>query len=86
MYEPPKPGPFTGDTKNAYVSAFLDTMKRLNQFNTGLQIVSFMVKAGAPPWLAEQTLANLTKAINHVPARARHGTRLQVIEGDKRDS
>lgn len=81
-YNPPPEGPFTGDISDPYVSRFLDAMGTQRR-SYALQVVSVFVRAGSPPWMAQQCLAQLTKAIEHIPPRARNGARLEIIEGDK---
>lgn len=81
-YTPPPNQPFCGDPKDPYVRKFLDAMGRQRQ-SYALQVVHLFVKAEAPPWLAEQLLAQLANAIHHVPPRMPHGAKLEVIKGDK---
>lgn len=82
-YTPPPNQPFTGDPKDPYVARFLEVMGPQRQ-SYAFQIISLFVRAEAPPWLAEQCLAQLTQAINHIPPRTPHGVKLGVIEGDKK--
>jgi hypothetical protein len=81
-YTPPPNEPFCGDTRDPYVAQFIEAMGKQRQ-SYALQIISMFVKAKSPPWLAEQCLAQLTLAINHVPPRTPNGTKLGVIKGGK---
>jgi hypothetical protein len=81
-YTPPPNEPFRGDTKDPFVARFIEAMGKHRQ-SYALQVISMFVRAEAPPWLAEQCLAQLTQAINHVPPRMPHGVKLGVVPGGK---
>lgn len=88
MSELPPPGPFTGDPKNRYVAKFLDDMGKQRRRTTALHVITALVKAKYPIWLAEQTLAELSKAINHTPHKPPRGRPpvLTIISGDDHDT
>ncbi len=71
---PNGPGPFTGHPNNRYVKAFREIMISRRRVLDADQTISAFVRAKLPPWLAEQTLAGLTLALQHVPAPPRRGT------------
>jgi hypothetical protein len=80
-----KPDAFRGDPRDEYVIAFTAAMTKCGRLNAALQTVSAFVKCEMPVWSAQQTLAQLTLAINHIPHRRRNSKpKLTTIDGGKK--
>lgn len=77
--------PFTGDPRNPHVISFKAAMSKCGRHLAATNTISAFVRAGMSPWQAEQTLAQLTLAINNIPQPRRRGkVKLEIIKGDRK--
>lgn len=76
---------FTGDPRDNYVIRFRAAMAKCGRYLAADQTVSAFVRAGMPLYQAQQTLAQLTLAIEHIPQPRRNTqVKLTVVKGDKK--